>query len=38
MEIFHQWSGADPNIFKKGGGVRRKMFADTRINARTHEN
>ena len=35
--------GADPEIFQRGGGVKkekfeRKMFVDTRINAGTHKN
>ena len=36
-------TGADPEIFQRGGGgeeekLKRKMFADTRINACTHKN
>ena len=35
-------SGADPEIFQRGGGdeenFERKMFVDTRINACTHKN
>ena len=46
--IYNSWllvsaSGADPEIFQKGGVVEeenfeRKMFVDTRINACTHKN
>ena len=31
-------AGADPEIFQRGGGLRRKMFVDARINVCTHKN
>ena len=34
--IEHTCTGADPEIFSKGGGVKRKIFVDSRINAFTH--